>query len=67
MTYAAQQQVVICCAGVTDYLAKQISNEKIKKQSNEMTIRLVKNPDIIAGVSATSKFRHFVVGFAAET
>ncbi|MGK2946086.1 MAG: bifunctional phosphopantothenoylcysteine decarboxylase/phosphopantothenate--cysteine ligase CoaBC [Candidatus Malihini olakiniferum] len=67
MTHAAQQQIFIGCAAVADYRAKQIANEKIKKQSDEISIILVKNPDIIAGVAAMSVLRPFVVGFAAET
>ncbi|MGK2888727.1 MAG: bifunctional phosphopantothenoylcysteine decarboxylase/phosphopantothenate--cysteine ligase CoaBC [Candidatus Malihini olakiniferum] len=67
MTHAAQQQIVIGCAAVADYRAKQIANEKIKKQGDEISVTLVKNPDIIAGVAAMSELRPFVVGFAAET
>lgn len=41
----------------------------MKKQadSDEMVIRLVKNPDIIAAVAALEQQRPFTVGFAAET
>ncbi|MFB6434510.1 MAG: bifunctional phosphopantothenoylcysteine decarboxylase/phosphopantothenate--cysteine ligase CoaBC [Candidatus Malihini olakiniferum] len=67
MTYASQQQIIICCAAVVDYRAKQIAKEKIKKQDDEIRLTLVKNPDIIAGVAAMSDLRPFVVGFAAET
>lgn len=67
MTHAAQQHIVIGCAAVADYRAKQIANEKIKKQGDEISVTLVKNPDIIAGVAAMSERRPFVVGFAAET
>ncbi len=67
MSHAAQQQIVIGCAAVADYRAKQIANDKIKKQGDEISITLVKNPDIIAGVAAMPASRPFVVGFAAET
>lgn len=70
MEHAAQQHIVIGCAAVADYRAKHIANEKIKKQNlqgDEMTLTLVKNPDIIAGVAAMTKNRPYVVGFAAET
>ncbi|MGL9733942.1 MAG: bifunctional phosphopantothenoylcysteine decarboxylase/phosphopantothenate--cysteine ligase CoaBC [Symbiopectobacterium sp.] len=66
MSHAAQQQIVIGCAAVADYRAKQIAKDKIKKQGDEISITLVKNPDIIAGVAAISASRPFVVGFAAE-
>ncbi|PHM26184.1 bifunctional phosphopantothenoylcysteine decarboxylase/phosphopantothenate--cysteine ligase CoaBC [Xenorhabdus budapestensis] len=64
---AASQHIFIGCAAVSDYRFKQISVEKIKKQGDEITYTLVKNPDIVANVAAMEKHRPFVVGFAAET
>lgn len=42
---------------------------KIKKtnDNDELSLKLVKNPDIIATVASLEKDRPFVVGFAAET
>lgn len=64
---AAAQDIFISCAAVADYRAEQISDEKIKKQGDEIILKMVKNPDIVAGVAAMTKKRPFVVGFAAET
>ncbi|ELY3595924.1 bifunctional phosphopantothenoylcysteine decarboxylase/phosphopantothenate--cysteine ligase CoaBC [Cronobacter turicensis] len=64
---AQQQQIFISCAAVADYRAETISSEKIKKQGDELTLKMVKNPDIVAGVAALSQNRPYVVGFAAET
>jgi phosphopantothenoylcysteine decarboxylase/phosphopantothenate--cysteine ligase len=64
---AAQQQIFISCAAVADYRPEQIADEKIKKQGDEIVLKMVKNPDIVAGVAAMTKNRPFVVGFAAET
>ncbi|MDR0217380.1 MAG: bifunctional phosphopantothenoylcysteine decarboxylase/phosphopantothenate--cysteine ligase CoaBC [Enterobacteriaceae bacterium] len=64
---AASQHIFIGCAAVSDYRFKQTATEKIKKQGDEITYTLVKNPDIVAGVAAMEKHRPFVVGFAAET
>ncbi len=64
---AAQQQIFIGCAAVADYRPEQIAEEKIKKQGDEIALKMVKNPDIVAGVAAMTKNRPFVVGFAAET
>ncbi|GFN46261.1 bifunctional phosphopantothenoylcysteine decarboxylase/phosphopantothenate--cysteine ligase CoaBC [Candidatus Regiella insecticola] len=63
----ATQHIFISCAAVADYRAVQISDKKIKKQPEEISLRMVKNPDIVAGVAAMVKNRPFVVGFAAET
>lgn len=43
--------------------------KKIKKtnDNDELSLKLVKNPDIIASVASLEKDRPFVVGFAAET
>lgn len=61
--------IFIACAAVADYRAANIAEQKIKKQSNsdELTITLVKNPDIVAEVANLPQHRPFVVGFAAET
>ncbi|MBF1995695.1 bifunctional phosphopantothenoylcysteine decarboxylase/phosphopantothenate--cysteine ligase CoaBC [Serratia symbiotica] len=64
---AAQQNIFIACAAVADYRAEQIADEKIKKQGDELVLKMVKNPDIVAGVAAMTENRPFVVGFAAET
>ncbi len=42
------------------------ADHKIKKSTEEIHLTLVKNPDIVAAVSAHEK-RPFTVGFAAET
>nr|WP_024966213.1 bifunctional phosphopantothenoylcysteine decarboxylase/phosphopantothenate--cysteine ligase CoaBC [Pantoea sp. IMH] len=67
MVQAAQQQIFIGTAAVADYRAAEISAEKIKKQGDEVTFKMVKNPDIVAGVAAMQENRPYVVGFAAET
>ncbi|PKH23575.1 bifunctional phosphopantothenoylcysteine decarboxylase/phosphopantothenate--cysteine ligase CoaBC [Enterobacterales bacterium CwR94] len=62
-----QQHIFIGCAAVADYRAQAIAAEKIKKQGEEITLTLVKNPDIVAGVGKLKENRPYVVGFAAET
>ncbi len=59
--------IFIGVAAVADYRPVTISQQKIKKQdSDELTIQLTKNPDILATVASHTP-RPFVVGFAAET
>jgi phosphopantothenoylcysteine decarboxylase/phosphopantothenate--cysteine ligase len=65
--HAQAQQIFIGCAAVADYRAAAVADEKIKKQGDEITIKMIKNPDIVAGVAALLKNRPYVVGFAAET
>lgn len=69
MESAVKNQLFIGCAAVADYRMAEISTQKIKKtgDNDELTLRLVKNPDIIASIAALDEQRPFVVGFAAET
>ncbi|TMP40686.1 bifunctional phosphopantothenoylcysteine decarboxylase/phosphopantothenate--cysteine ligase CoaBC [Pseudoalteromonas citrea] len=64
---APQSDVFIGCAAVADYRAATIAEHKIKKQGDEITLTMVKNPDVIAHVAALKKNRPYTVGFAAET
>ncbi|AXH63482.1 bifunctional phosphopantothenoylcysteine decarboxylase/phosphopantothenate--cysteine ligase CoaBC [Providencia huaxiensis] len=63
----AEQNIFIGCAAVADYRAKNIAENKIKKQGDEVSITLFKNPDIVASVGSLKHNRPYVVGFAAET
>lgn len=57
----------IAAAAVADYRPVTLAAQKIKKTSSDnMTIELVKNPDIVARVAALT-VKPFVVGFAAES
>ncbi|SJM70155.1 bifunctional phosphopantothenoylcysteine decarboxylase/phosphopantothenate--cysteine ligase CoaBC [Psychrobacter piechaudii] len=58
--------IFIATAAVADYRTRDAAPQKIKKTQDEMTLDLVKNPDILATISHTYPDM-FVVGFAAET
>jgi phosphopantothenoylcysteine decarboxylase/phosphopantothenate--cysteine ligase len=57
--------IVIKTAAVADYRPESISAQKIKK-GGEMTLKLIRNPDILKEIGK-KKGDAFVVGFAAET
>lgn len=58
---------VIMAAAVADYRSKNIAEQKMKKtSSDEVTINLVKNPDILKEISS-KKSSQIVVGFCAES
>lgn len=66
----AESDIFIGCAAVADYRAEEVAAHKMKKrgsEDDELTLRLVKNPDILAGVAARQEKRPYTVGFAAET
>lgn len=69
MSHASQHDVFISCAAVADYRPESVASQKIKKTAahDQMTITMVKNPDIVASVASLSAGRPFTVGFAAET
>ncbi|HXH35918.1 MAG TPA: bifunctional phosphopantothenoylcysteine decarboxylase/phosphopantothenate--cysteine ligase CoaBC [Plantibacter sp.] len=66
---AADASVVVMAAAVADYRASEVAERKIKKDDtgDELTLRLVRNPDILAGLAAEPIPGRLVVGFAAET
>ena len=67
LVYAPQSDAFIGCAAVADYRAGEVATQKMKKQGDELTLTLVKNPDVIAAVANIEKNRPYTVGFAAET
>ena len=59
--------IFIGAAAVADYRVESPAVEKMKKKDHEeLILKLVKNPDILSWVAASSQVS-FVVGFAAET
>ena len=64
---AVKNHIFIGCAAVADYRIADVADQKIKKSAEEMTLKLVKNPDIIADVAHLTEKRPFTIGFSAET
>ena len=64
--YAKKANIFIATAAVADYRAVSIAENKIKSDSDVLTINFEKNPDIVSTV-ATANESLFVVGFAAES
>lgn len=58
--------VFIAVAAVADYRPEVLSEHKVKKTSEALTLTLVPNPDILAEVAARAD-APFCVGFAAES
>ena len=56
----------IASAAVADYAPKEVAKEKIKKNDDNLTIELIKNPDILKTMGE-KKTHQFLVGFALET
>lgn len=61
-----QQDFIIKTAAVSDYRCKNISKDKIKKNTDELTLDLIKNDDILAYLGKHKKDQ-IICGFAMET
>ena len=61
--------IAVCAAAVTDFRPKNKSKNKIKKDTNKLSLlNLEKNPDILEFLGKNNKNRpRFVIGFSAET
>ena len=59
-------ELAIFAAAVADYRVAEVATQKIKKQSDELTLQLVKNVDILGSMRAAG-YRGALAGFAAET
>ncbi|MGE5416916.1 MAG: bifunctional phosphopantothenoylcysteine decarboxylase/phosphopantothenate--cysteine ligase CoaBC [Acidobacteriota bacterium] len=66
MKFFAEADVVIGAAAVADYRPLEYSELKIKKSDDDLSIKLTRNPDILAEMGK-QKDRQILVGFAAET
>ena len=64
----AKADIGIFAAAVADYRPEECSDRKIKREGVEdMTIRLVRNPDIAATLCAGKRENQLFAGFALET
>jgi phosphopantothenoylcysteine decarboxylase/phosphopantothenate--cysteine ligase len=65
---APRHQIIIKAAAVSDFAPRTIADRKIKKSEHteELTLTLKRNPDILSDVAKLTP-RPFIVAFAAET
>ena len=64
---AETSRIVIKAAAVADYHPKTVAEHKIKKNDEELSILLEKNPDILKELGQKKREGQILVGFAAET
>lgn len=63
----SQSDISIFAAAVADYTPKEIAKEKIKKNSNEWQLELIKTKDIAFELGKLKKLQQVNVVFALET
>ncbi len=66
MSRFCDMDIVVMAAAPVDYRPAEVSGHKLKKGGETYTLRLVKNPDILA-LAGKSKSKQVLVGFAGET
>lgn len=67
VSHAASQDIVVMAAAVADYSPESVAEEKIKKAGEEITLKLIKTPDILKQLGATKPAGQLLIGFALET
>lgn len=60
---------LVMAAAVADFRPATVADHKIKKtaDNDNLTLSMVKNPDIVKQIGSLKQPKQFVVGFAAET
>lgn len=67
LSRAAKADLVVMAAAVADYRPEAVSADKIKKSDGEMTLPLVRNPDILKELGQTKRPGQLLCGFSMET
>ena len=62
-----EQDIIIKAAAVADYRPATVSNEKIKKKDDDMSIALERTDDILKYLGEHKPDRQFLCGFSMET
>jgi phosphopantothenoylcysteine decarboxylase/phosphopantothenate--cysteine ligase len=63
----AQSDILIKAAAVGDYRPAEYADNKIKKKNDDMTVPLVRNPDILAEIGTLRREDQVICGFSMET
>jgi phosphopantothenoylcysteine decarboxylase / phosphopantothenate---cysteine ligase len=66
LSKAEGADIFIAAAAVADYRCEEVAEHKIKKSVDSLSLKLQKNPDVLADAACLDS-NLFTVGFAAET
>ena len=67
MQYFPECDAAILCAAVADFRPDNVADQKIKRKGDDLTLRLIPNPDIAASIGKIKTARQVMCGFALET
>lgn len=65
--YREQADVIIMAAAISDYRPLHMTDRKIKKTGETLTLELTRNPDLLKQLGEQKSPGQTLVGFAAET
>jgi phosphopantothenoylcysteine decarboxylase / phosphopantothenate---cysteine ligase len=65
--YFQEVDIAIFCAAVADYRPAEVAEQKIRKDDDELVVKLVKNKDIAYEFGRQKATWQYAVGFALET
>lgn len=66
LAQAVGADLTLATAAVADWRPERYSDSKVKKTDEDVTVRMVRNPDVLAALGERKRGT-FLVGFAAET
>ncbi len=66
-SYFDESDIIVMAAAVADFTPEDIALQKIKKNGNELTLKLKKTPDILSKAGEMKTNKQVLVGFALET
>lgn len=67
LSHLPAQDWIIKAAAVGDYRPESPATDKMKKKDDEMSVSLVKNPDILKAIGAQKRPEQTICGFSMET
>lgn len=66
LEHAVGCDIIIASAAVSDWRPEHRADQKVKKTDDDLNVRMVRNPDVLAALGERKR-SSFLVGFAAET
>lgn len=67
LKHLESSDIIIKAAAVGDYRPAELANDKLKKKDDDMSVKLVKNPDILKEIGSLKKENQVLCGFSMET
>ena len=64
---SSEQDIIIKAAAVADYRPKQVSDQKVKKHDDELSVELERTDDILKYLGEHRRPGQFLCGFSMET